>query len=107
MEDRQNLLAADITHHNTKLQEARSRRRQLEARAARIRALVEGSDVDAAAAAFPENEALSGMRSELRTKVAQHESLAQRYGPNHQQMLTLSGRSRRSATRCAASSRGS
>ncbi len=91
MEDRQNLLAADITHHNTKLQEARSRRRQLEARAARIRALVEGADVDAAAAAFPENEALSGMRTELRAKVAQHESLTRRYGPNHQQMLTLAG----------------
>lgn len=91
MEDRQNLLAADITHHNTKLQEARSRRRQLEARAARIRALVEGSEVEAAAAAFPENEALNGMRTELRAKVAQQESLARRYGPNHQQMQTLSG----------------
>lgn len=91
MEDRQNLLAADITHHNTKLQEARSRRRQLEARAARIRALVEGTDLEAAAASFPDNEALTGMRGELRTKVAQQESLAQRYGPNHQQMLTLAG----------------
>ena len=47
MEDRQNILAADIVHHNTKLQEARSRRRQLEARASRIRALVSGNDVDA------------------------------------------------------------
>ncbi|HEY8430072.1 MAG TPA: polysaccharide biosynthesis tyrosine autokinase [Sandaracinaceae bacterium] len=91
MEDRQNLLAADITHHNTKLQEARSRRRQLEARAARIRALVESEDVEAAAAAFPENAALTAMRTELRAKIAQQESLSRRYGPNHQQMVTLAG----------------
>lgn len=91
MEDRQNLVASDIQHHNTKLQEARSRRRELEARLARIRALANGDDVEAAAAAFPENEALSGLRAELRTKVAEQESLARRYGPNHQTMQTLAG----------------
>lgn len=89
MEDRQNILAADIVHHNTKLQEARSRRRQLEARASRIRALVSGNDVDASAAAFPENEALNGMRVAVRAKVAEQESLSRRYGPNHQRMQTL------------------
>lgn len=89
MEDRQNLLAADIVHHNTKLQEARSHRRHLEARLARIRALVSGDDVEAAAAAFPENEALNGMRTAVRAKLAEQESLSRRYGPNHQRMQTL------------------
>lgn len=89
MEDRQNLLAADIQHHNTKLQEARSRRRQLEARLERIRSLVAGDDVDAAAAAFPENETLNALRAEVRTKLAEQESLGRRYGPNHQRMQTL------------------
>ncbi len=91
MEDRQNLVASDIQHHNTKLQETRSRRRELEARLARIRSLVNSEDVEAAAAAFPENDALTGLRTELRTKVAEQESLSRRYGPNHQQMETLAG----------------
>ncbi len=89
MEDRQNLLASDIQHHNTKLQEARSRRRQLEARLARIRALVQSDDVEAAAAAFPENAALTTMRGELRNKVAEQQSLSARYGVNHQRMQSL------------------
>lgn len=89
MEDRQNILASDIQHHNAKLQEARSRRRQLEARLSRIQGLVSHDDVEAAAAAFPDNEALTGMRAELRTKVAEQESLSRRYGPNHQRMQTL------------------
>jgi capsular exopolysaccharide synthesis family protein len=89
MEDRQNLLASDIQHHNSKLQEARSRRRQLEARLARIRSLLQSADLEAAAAAFPENSALSGMRGELRNKVAEQESLSRRYGANHQRMQGL------------------
>jgi capsular exopolysaccharide synthesis family protein len=91
MEDRQNIVASDIEHHNTKLQEARSRRRQLEARLARVRSLAQSSDVEAAAAAFPENPALTTMREHLSGKVTELESLGRRYGTNHQRMLSLQG----------------
>jgi capsular exopolysaccharide synthesis family protein len=91
MEDRQNLVAADIEHHNTKLNEARSQRRELEARLARIRSLVASPDVEAVAAAFPENAALTGLQTQLRAKEAEAETLARRYGPNHAQMRTVNG----------------
>lgn len=90
MDDQQNLVAARITHYHEKLQEAISRRRELEGRLERIRTLVGGDDVEASAAQFPDHAPLSAMRAALRAKEAERAALAQhRYGPNHQRIQTL------------------
>ena len=90
MEDRQNLVASDITHFNEALTKARTRRIELAARAARVRAVLDEEDPENAAAAFPENETISGLRENLREKISEREGLAPRYGPNHQHMQQLS-----------------
>lgn len=89
MEDRQNLVAADITHFNEALTQARTRRIELQARYVRIQAAAQGDTPEEAAAAFPENSTLSGVREALRAKIGEREGLAARYGPNHQRMLAL------------------
>ena len=86
MEDRQNLVAADIEHFNVALTKVRTRRIELAARVSRIQTAMNG---DSPEAAFAENMTLAELRERLREKLALREGLRTRYGPNHQQMRTL------------------
>jgi capsular exopolysaccharide synthesis family protein len=90
MEDRQNLVASDITHFNEALTAVRTRRIELQARAARLHSVMDDEAPENAAAAFPENETISALRATLREKLSEREGLAPRYGPNHQHMQQLS-----------------
>lgn len=89
MEDRQNLVASDIQHFNEALTTARTRRIELQARAARLQTAAEGENPEDSASAFPENEAISGLVENLRQKISERDGLATRYGPNHQRMQEL------------------
>lgn len=89
MEDRQNLVATDIQHFNEALTKARTRRIELGARAARIRAIAEGETPEESAAAFNDNETINGLRAQLREKLAMRQGLSTRYGPSHQRIEQL------------------
>ncbi len=89
MEDRQNLVASEITHLNEALTQARTRRIELSARAARVRAAVDADNPEDSAAAFPDNETISSLLEQIRQKISEREGLATRYGPNHTRMQQI------------------
>lgn len=91
MEDRQNLVASDITLFNEALTKARSRRIELQARVVRIQTAAQGDTPEESAAAFPENVTINALRERLRQKISEREGLQTRYGPNHQRMQQLQG----------------
>ncbi|MBX3272832.1 MAG: polysaccharide biosynthesis tyrosine autokinase [Sandaracinaceae bacterium] len=91
MESRQNLVANDIEHFNAALTKARNRRIELAARLARVRSAAQVPNAEDAAAAFPDNPTIATLRQALRTKLAEREGLATRYGPNHTRMQELDG----------------
>lgn len=89
MEDRQNLVASEITHLNEALTQARTHRIELAARAARVRAAVEADTPEGSASAFPDNETIGTLLEQIRQKISEREGLATRYGPNHTRMQQL------------------
>lgn len=91
MEDRQNLVAQEIEHFSTALTETRSQRIVLAARVARLRSILEASEIEEQASALTDVPTVQALREQLRTKLAEQDGLAQRAGPNHPRMQELRG----------------
>lgn len=87
--DRQKIVSAEIEHFDTALTEARSRRIALNARVARLRGLLRDRQVDEQAAVLADVTTINGLREQLRTKLAERDGLAVRYGPAHPRMSEL------------------
>ncbi len=91
MEDRQNLVSAQVEHFNAALNTARSERIQLRARLTRLRVLRD-SDTDHSGVGFEEFETVQALQTLLRTQVAEREALASRYGVEHPRMQEVDER---------------
>ena len=89
MEDRQNLVAADMESLNKALTETRIKRIELAARAHQLRAAVEADALTPTASAIAANSTVAGLREQLRTKMAERDSIAVRYGVGHPRMVAL------------------
>ncbi|MDQ3030799.1 MAG: polysaccharide biosynthesis tyrosine autokinase [Myxococcota bacterium] len=89
IEDRQNLVAQEIEHFSTALTETRSQRIALLARVARLRSIVEAAEIEQQASALTDVPTVQALREQLRTQLAEHDGLAERYGPNHPRMQEL------------------
>lgn len=90
LEDRQNIVAADIQRYSESLTEARTRRIELEAR---LRALQEANDQDPLevhAAAIDASPAVERLRETYVQVLAQRDALATEYGEAHPKMQVLS-----------------
>lgn len=83
MEDQQNGVAAQYRAFSEALTSARTRRIELSARADRLRA-AEGVDpLQASTTVLETNPAITSLRQQLRTKLAEQSSMSTRYGANH------------------------
>lgn len=91
MEDRQNLVSAQVEHFNAALNTARSERIQLRARLTRLRVLRD-SDSDHSGVGFEEFTTVQELQTLLRTQVAEREALASRYGVEHPRMQEVDER---------------
>lgn len=89
MEDRQNLVAADLEHFSTALADARTHRMELRARLARLRVLASADSVEARAAGLSDVGTVETLEGLLRTALAEHEALATRYGPEHPRIIEV------------------
>lgn len=89
LEDRQNLVAGEIERFSTALTEARAERIGLQARVARLRAILAADDIEEQASALTDVDTVQTLRGELRTKLAEQDGLEQRYGANHPRMQEL------------------
>lgn len=89
MEDRQNLVAAEIESFNTALTDVRKRRIEVAARVARLQQAMGTDPLAASGSVFDERSGLSGLRDLLRTKVAERERMSASYGPAHPQRRAL------------------
>jgi succinoglycan biosynthesis transport protein ExoP len=89
MEDRQNLVAGELEQFSNALTAARTRRIELRARVARLRTFATSSEADDVGAGFADYPAIQTLQTELRTTLAERESMSTRYGPEHPQMVEL------------------
>lgn len=89
MEDRQNLVAAEIGAFNQALTDARQQRIVLNARAARLRGADTSDPLTASAPALDRNEAVTSLRHDLRELLAERGRLSVRYGVNHPAMQSI------------------
>jgi len=89
MEDRQNLIAADMEALNTALTQTRIKRIELAARARQLRGAVEADALTPTASAIAANATISGLREQLRTKMSERDSIVVRYGDGHPRMIAL------------------
>lgn len=90
VEDRQNLVAADLEHFSTALAGARTHRMELRARLARLRVLSRAGTVEERAAGLSDVATIEALQAQLRTSLAEHEALATRYGPEHPRIIEVS-----------------
>lgn len=89
MEDRQNLVAGEITSFSTALTEARQKRIEIAARVTRQRDALSDDILTASAAVFDPRSSLQGMRERLQEKLAERDRLSVRYGGSHPEMVAL------------------
>lgn len=89
MEDRQNLVAAEIESFNEALTEARQRRIEVSARVNRLQAALGRDPLEASGTVFDQRSALQDLRETLRTKMGERERLSARYGPAHPEMRAI------------------
>lgn len=90
MEDRQNLVAAEIEALSKALTDARQRRIEMSARVSRLRgALDEGDPLETSGVVFDERSGLQGLRETLREKLAERQRTSTRYGDAHPQIIAL------------------
>jgi capsular exopolysaccharide synthesis family protein len=92
MEDRQNLVAHQLEQFSTALTAAQTRRIELRARVARLRALASAPSVDDIGAGFEDYEAIQTLQATLRTSLAERESLSARYGVEHPRIQEIDRR---------------
>lgn len=89
MEDRQNLIANEIELLSRSLTETRVHRIELQSRVGQLRAAVESDPLTAASPALAELTSVQELRTQLRLKQAEMESLRTRYGAAHPRMVSL------------------
>ncbi len=89
MEDRQNLVAAEIESFNEALTQARQRRIEVTARVNRLQAALGRDPLEASGTVFDQRSALQDLRETLRTKMGERERLSARYGPAHPEMRAV------------------
>ncbi len=91
LEDRQNLVAAELEHFSSALGDARTERIQRRAHLTRLRALRD-ADTDGMGAGFDDVPVVATLQASLRSALAERETLALRYGPEHPEMREAEGR---------------
>lgn len=90
MEDRQNLVAAEIEALSIALTNARQKRIEMSARVGRLRSSLDDRDpLETSGVVFDERSGLQGLRETLREKLAERERLGTRYGDAHPQITSL------------------
>lgn len=89
LEDRQNVIARTIEQVNTSLTETRTRRIELSARLAQLKAAVKESPLVAATRLLNDDPAIAATRAKLSERVAEEASLSERYGENHPQRIAI------------------
>ncbi len=89
MEDRQNLVAAEIESFNEALTQARQRRIEVTARVTRLQAALGRDPLEASGTVFDQRSALQDLRETLRSKMAERDRLSARYGPAHPEMRAI------------------
>jgi succinoglycan biosynthesis transport protein ExoP len=89
LEDRQNLVSAEMQALNAALTEARMKRINLGARAAQLRAAVTSDPLGASTRAIAENETIATLRATLRSKRAERDGLVVRYGDLHPKIVAV------------------
>jgi capsular exopolysaccharide synthesis family protein len=89
LEDRQNLVSAEMQALNAALTEARMKRIRLAARAAQLRVAVASDPLAAVSTAITENESIAALRAALRSKRAERHGLEVRYGDAHPKIVSL------------------
>lgn len=91
LEDRQNLVAGQLEHFSVALDAARTERIGRRAALARLRAL-RSADAEGMGAGFEDSPAVSALQASLRSSLAERETFALRYGPEHPSMRELDER---------------
>lgn len=91
LEDRQNLIAAELEHFSVALDAARTQRIQRRALLTRLRTLRD-ADTDGMGAGFDEYAVIVTLQTNLRTALAERETLQLRYGPEHPSMQEVEER---------------
>ncbi len=89
MEDRQNLVASDIQSFNEALTQTRTKRIELAARVARVRAANQNDPMTVDPSIFASDTTINSLRQQIREKTAEREALALRYGANWPSMNAL------------------
>lgn len=89
MEDRQNLIANEIELLSRSLTETRVHRIELQSRVQQLRAAVDSDPLTAATPALEALSSLQELRTQIRIKQAELESLRTRYGVAHPRMVAL------------------
>ena len=91
MEHRQNLVASNIEQYNQQLNAARSRRIELSAHLQRVRDVASADEDEflEASGSLEQEGAIAELRTQLVSKVAERDSLSQRYGAAHPEMVRL------------------
>ncbi len=89
LEDRQNIVANDIQRYSESLTEARTRGVELRSRLAALRAANAEDPMSVNAAVVTQDPGVSALRASYRTKSAEREALATRYGAEHPRMQAL------------------
>ncbi len=90
LEDRQNIVANQIQQFTQTLTEARAKRIELGARLETLRKADRTNPLAVSVSEIDHHEGIMALRSQYRTKSAEHASLAKRYGEAHPKMLSLS-----------------
>lgn len=83
MEDRQNLVAAELTTLSDRLSAARTHRIELRARLGRLRSLRESANESSVSTTFDDFPTVQAIHTTLRTALAERETLSTRYGAQH------------------------
>lgn len=89
LEDRQNIIANDIQRYSQSLTDARTRRVELRARLDALRQANADDPMTVHASVVTQDPGVSALRAAYRTKAAERDALAARYGPEHPRMQAL------------------
>ncbi len=87
--DRQNMIASTIQQMNESLTQAQTRRIELSARLAQLQAAMRDDPMEIEASIIATDPAVMELRTRYRQKVAERDSYAERYGPNHPTMQAI------------------
>lgn len=89
MQERQNMVANDIQNLSEALTNVRTKRIELQSRVQQLRQANREDPLEVHAQAVASDQLVQALRNEYRTKRAELDSLALRYGPNHPNIEAL------------------